>query len=156
MAARLTDKQKKEIIADYVEVGSYNAVAKKHGISDKTVKAVVGSDSEFTKKSEEKKEQNTADILAHMGSKKDVVNRIIDRYLDALLDEKKIASATPAQLTTALGTLIDKFTMARAAEAGKNRKDDPLTAALKEEAERMDRGNIDETKTDSGVSIHEV
>ena len=25
MAARLTDKQKKKIIADYVELGSYNA-----------------------------------------------------------------------------------------------------------------------------------
>lgn len=29
MAARLTDKQKKKIVADYLELGSYNAVAKK-------------------------------------------------------------------------------------------------------------------------------
>lgn len=28
MAARLTDKQKKKIIADYVQLGSYNAVSK--------------------------------------------------------------------------------------------------------------------------------
>jgi len=28
VAARLTDKQKKEIIADYVELGSFNAAAK--------------------------------------------------------------------------------------------------------------------------------
>ena len=38
MAARLTDKQKKEIIADYVESGSYRATAKKFGVSDNTVK----------------------------------------------------------------------------------------------------------------------
>ena len=38
MAARLTDKQKKKIIADYVELGSYNAVAKIHGVSRQTVK----------------------------------------------------------------------------------------------------------------------
>ena len=37
MAARLTDKQKKKIIADYVQLGSYNAVAKKHKIADSTV-----------------------------------------------------------------------------------------------------------------------
>lgn len=45
-----------------------------------------------------------------METKKSTVNQIIDRYLIALLDEDKIAKATPAQLTTALGTLIDKFT----------------------------------------------
>ena len=61
MAARLTDKQKKKIIADYVELGSYSAVARKHKISDKTVKSVVLSDPEFTRKSEDKKEENCVD-----------------------------------------------------------------------------------------------
>ena len=32
MAARLTDKQKKKIIADYLETESYNATAKKNGV----------------------------------------------------------------------------------------------------------------------------
>lgn len=110
MAARLTDKRKKQIIADYVELGSYNAVAKKHHIADSTVKRVVLADGETQRKIELKKDENTADILAHMETKKSTVNQIIDRYLIALLDEDKIAKATPAQLTTALGTLIDKFT----------------------------------------------
>lgn len=110
MAARLTDKQKKKIIADYVELGSYNAVAKKYRIADSTVKRVVLADSETQRKVELKKDENTADILAHMETKKSTVNQIIDRYLIALLDEDKIAKSTPAQLTTALGTLIDKFT----------------------------------------------
>ena len=110
MAARLTDKRKKQIIADYVELGSYNAVAKKHHIADSTVQRVVLADGETQRKIELKKDENTADILAHMETKKSTVNQIIDRYLIALLDEDKIAKATPAQLTTALGTLIDKFT----------------------------------------------
>lgn len=29
---RLTDKQRKQIIADYVELGSYNATAKRNGV----------------------------------------------------------------------------------------------------------------------------
>lgn len=110
MAKHLTDKQKKKIIADYVEIGSYNAVAKKHNISDTTVKRIVVCNSEIQKKMEEKKEQNTKDILSHMDSKKDTVCLIMDRYLEALLDEDKIKKSTTAQLTTSLGTLIDKWT----------------------------------------------
>lgn len=137
MAAHLTDKQKKRIIADYLEMGSYNAVAKKHGVADKTVKRLVEKDPQMSAKVEEKKRQNSADILAHMDTKKDKVNEIIDVYLERLLDEEMLARATPSQLTTALGTLIDKFTMAKAADAGQAREDDALTKALKEEAERM-------------------
>lgn len=137
MAARLTDERKKEIIADYTEMESFNAVAKNRGVSPNTVKKIVLENADIAEKCNQKKEQNTADILDHMDGKKDKVNQIIDVYLDALLDEKKIASATPAQLTTALGTLIDKFTMARAVEAGKHTEEDPLTKALKEEARRM-------------------
>jgi chromatin segregation and condensation protein Rec8/ScpA/Scc1 (kleisin family) len=110
MAKHLTDRQKKKIIADYAELGNYSQVAKKHKVSFDTVKRVVLRDPETLKKTEQKKEQNTADILAHMETKKNAVNQIIDRYLLALLDEEKIEKATPAQLTTALGTLIDKFT----------------------------------------------
>jgi uncharacterized membrane protein YheB (UPF0754 family) len=143
MAARLTDRQKKIIIADYIEIGSYNAVAKKHGISDKTVKSVVEANPEFAKKSEEKKEENSADILAHMETKKEKVNQIIDAYLEKLLDPEMISRATPAQLTTALGTLIDKFTMIKATSKDQKTEDDPLTKALKEEAERMQNANIE-------------
>lgn len=31
MAARLTDKQKKKIVADYLELGSYRAAGRKKG-----------------------------------------------------------------------------------------------------------------------------
>ena len=64
MAARLTDKQKKRIIADYVELGSYNAVAKKHGVSFDTVKRTVLRDKETVRKTERKKYKNTLDMLA--------------------------------------------------------------------------------------------
>lgn len=40
MAARLTDEQIKKIIADYLELESYNAVAKRNDVSPNTVKKV--------------------------------------------------------------------------------------------------------------------
>ena len=111
MAARLTDKQKKKIIADYIQLGSYNAVAKKHRIADTTVKRIVLSDTETQKKIEQKKEENTADILEYMESKKQIVCEIIGKGLEVLSDPEKLATANPSQITTALGTLIDKWTM---------------------------------------------
>ena len=109
MAARLTDKQKKKIIADYVEIGSYNAVAKKNGVSNNTVKRLVEADKEMSQKVNDKKEENTADIINYLETKKTVVCEIIGKGLDVLNDTDKLASANPAQITTALGTLIDKF-----------------------------------------------
>ena len=143
MAARLTDRQKKMIIAEYLEIGSYNAVAKKYNVTRQTVKNIVTSNTENRQKLQDKKEQNTADILAHMETKKDKVNLIIDTYLEKLLDPEMIDKATPAQLTTALGTLIDKFTMPKMVSKEQKTEDDPLTKALKEEAERMQNANIE-------------
>ena len=99
MAKRLTDRQRKKIIADYIELGSFNAVAKLHGVSRQTVKTICDSDQQTGQKLQCKKEQNTADLLEHMEQKRDKVCSIMDKYLDALLDEEKIAKATPAQLT---------------------------------------------------------
>lgn len=55
MAARLTDAQKKKIVADYVETGSYAAAGRMNGVSDKTVKAVVNNDPETPRISEQKR-----------------------------------------------------------------------------------------------------
>lgn len=110
MAARLTDKQKKRIIADYVELGSYNAVGKINGVSPNTVKKIVNGNANIASMCERKKEENRSDILAHMEKKRDKVCKIIDLYLDELIDVKSFEKLTPSQLTTAMGTLIDKFT----------------------------------------------
>lgn len=119
MAARLTDKQKQKIVADYLETGSYRATAKMNGVADMTVKRVVESCGDFKQKVEIKKEQNEADILAYMDSKRDIVCEILGKGLEALNSPDKLAEATPAQITTAMGTLIDKWTES-AERSGKN------------------------------------
>jgi len=110
VAARLTDKQKKKILADYAQIGNYSAVAKANGVSDKTVRNIVLKNPEISEKFEEKKEQNTADVIAYMESKRDIVCEILGKGLEVLNNEKKLKEATPAQITTAIGTLIDKWT----------------------------------------------
>ena len=72
VAKRLTDRQKKKIVADYLELQSYNATAKENGVSKDTVKRVVLNCEEFAQKAQQKKEQNTADMLEFMDSRKEV------------------------------------------------------------------------------------
>lgn len=110
MAARLTDKQKKRIIADYVELGSYNAVAKKHGVSFDTVKRTVLRDKETVRKTERKKYKNTLDMLAYMESRKKKTQDTLDILLDAMSDPEKLAKASLVQLGTVYGILVDKAT----------------------------------------------
>ena len=109
MASRLTDEQKKKIIADYVESGSYNATAKRFGIADTTVKRVVMSDAETQRKAEQKKKQNTLDMLAYMESKKEQAKVVLDSYITALADPDKIGGAKLSEVATAMGIVIDKF-----------------------------------------------
>lgn len=126
MAARLTDKQKKKIVADYLELGSYNAAARKNGVSNHTVKRIVLETPEISKKVQQKKEQNTADVLSHMESQKDEVIKVLDEYLAAMRDPAKIKRAGVVQLATALGIVIDKYTMTAKNEQALQKLDEIL------------------------------
>lgn len=137
MANRLTDRQRKKIVADYLELGSYNAVAKIHGVSRQTIKNIVTSDTEIGHKLQQKKAENTADILAYMESKRGLVCEILEKGLNVLNDEEKLREATPAQITTALGTLIDKWT-AVSGSAADEIKEDGLSKSLREMAEELE------------------
>lgn len=110
MAKHLTDRQKKKIIADYAECGVYAQVARKHKVSLDTVKRTVLNDPETAEKTRQKKEQNTADILAFMDGKKQDVCDIIALYLQHLQDQEKLRRASVQSIATSLGIIIDKFT----------------------------------------------
>lgn len=136
MAPRLTDRKKKEIIADYLEVESYSAVAKKHGVTHQTVRRIVQESPGFNEKVQEKKQQNTADILEHMESKKQEVCSIIDIALK-VLPEKIEKARTASEVTTALGTLIDKFS-ANGRGIGDRQEKDALSKSLEEMAKELE------------------
>ena len=106
--ARLTSRQKKQIVADYLRLESYNAVAKLHGISDSTVKNVVMQSRDIAERLARKKAQDDADILAYMEAHRDRAIKIIEAGLAVLPD--KIANAKSAtEAATALGIIIDKW-----------------------------------------------
>ena len=137
MAARLTDRQKKKIIADYVQLNNYCAVAKINNVSATTVKNIVLASADFVEKCEQKKEENTADVLAYMDEHKDLVCSFIGLGLKALNDPDKIDGASLTQITTAIGTLIDKWAMI-SGEPSCNGKEDELSKSLREMAEELE------------------
>lgn len=137
MAARLTDRQKKKIIADYVQLNNYCAVAKINNVSATTVKNIVLASADFVEKCEQKKEENTADVLAYMDEHKDLVCSFIGLGLEMLNDPKKLAAANLSQITTAMGTLIDKWAMIGGSPAD-TVKEDALSKSLKEMAEELE------------------
>ncbi len=111
MAARLTDRQKKKILADYLESGSYRATARKNNVNASTVKRIVEASGDFEQKAAQKKEEVAADVLAYMDAHKDLVCSFIGKGLEMLNDPDKLAAANLSQITTAMGTVIDKWEM---------------------------------------------
>ena len=113
MARHLTDREKKKIIADYAELGSCNAVAKKHKRSWTTIKQVVESDPDTMKKCEQKKEENMRDVLAWMDARKDTACCVLDKLLTAMSNDEIIGKSTISQIATAFGVVIDKFMLSQ-------------------------------------------
>lgn len=109
MAARLTDKQKKKIIADYIQLGSYNAVAKLNGVSPNTVKALVKGNADIAQKCKQKKEENTTAVLAYMEQQRCNVCELLDLYLKELKNPEKIDAAGLREIATTMAILIDKY-----------------------------------------------
>ena len=63
MARYRTDAEKKKIIADYLESGNYSAAARANGVSVNTVRQYVRDNPETAKLLNEKKQENTKNIL---------------------------------------------------------------------------------------------
>lgn len=107
---KLTDKQKKKIIADYIESQNYTQTGIKNHVDTETVRRVVKADKDFARKSEEKKEKDTKDILEYMDTIKEKQKRIIDLSLQAL--EGKLENpdmfTNVKDIATVYGVIFDK------------------------------------------------
>lgn len=108
---KLTDKQKKKIIADYMENNNYSETARLNGgISPNTVKTIVNKDENTAKICKQKKEENTKDILQYMDNIAEKQKKIIDLSLDVL--EEKLSNpdlfTNIRDVAIVYGTIFDK------------------------------------------------
>ena len=110
---KLTDKQKKKIIADYMENGNYRETARINSVAVDTVRRIIlknKNNQDFVKKSTEKKEENTKDILQYMDKIAEKQKKIIDLSLDVL--EEKLSNpdlfTNIRDVAIVYGTIFDK------------------------------------------------
>lgn len=110
--AKLTDMQKKKIIADYIETQNFSETGRMNNISEATVRNIIknSNNEEIAKKCEQKKQENTKDILDYMDSIYDKQKNIIDMSLEAL--EKKLKDpdmfTNVKDIATVYGVIFDK------------------------------------------------
>ena len=140
--AKLTDKQRKKIIAESVN----GSLAAKYGVSTTTIQRVLKSDTTLTQKVAQKKAENTASILAFMDSKKNDVCGLIDKLLAAMGDEDKLAAATVNQLATAMGIVIDKYTANEAIKSS-DAKETNFFEAIRAAGKEVDLSAIPELQS---------
>ena len=107
-----TDKQKKKIIADYITTRNYSETARINKVDERTVRRIIKGqdDIEMKKLAEQKKEDDTKDILEYMNSIKEKQKRIIDLSLQALEDklESPDMFTNVKDIATVYGVIFDK------------------------------------------------
>ena len=109
---KLTDKQKKKIIADYIENQNFSETARINGVDKSTVKRLVdsGYDKDIQQKTTQKKEENTKDILEYMDNIAEKQKKIIDLSLEVL--EEKLTNpdlfTNIRDVAIVYGTIFDK------------------------------------------------
>ena len=118
---KLTDRQKKKIIADYVDNGNYSETARINGVNKSTVQRLISKNQEVQQKAQEKKEENTQDMLQYLESKKEDKKRVIELCFKAL--EDKLASpdmfTSVRDIAMVYGVIVDKDLKIKEIEATK-------------------------------------
>lgn len=127
---KLTDKEKKKIIADYANNQNYCETARINNISEATVRRIIKNEdnAEITNIVEQKKEENTKDILEYMDSIVDKQKKIIDLSLDAL--EKKLKNpdvfTNVKDIATVYGVIFDKALKSKEIKLKENGGEDKI------------------------------
>ena len=110
--AKLTDKQKKKIIADYVETQNFSETARINGVDKSTVKRLIdsGYDKDLQQKATQKKQENTQSTIEKMQTQHESKKRILDKILKAIEEKAdNIDKFTNIKdLATAYGIILDK------------------------------------------------
>lgn len=117
--AKLTERQKKNIIAAYAAGGvSQKALADKYGVSEATIHRVIGNDPEFEGKcktiKKEEEEETFKSLKDYFSSNQRFAKNLIGRLLD--IPDELIAASTLRERVGAASYIKEMFTADGAAD----------------------------------------
>lgn len=105
----LSDKQRKQIVADYISHQNYSLVARMNGVTVDTVRRLVAK-GDHVQELQQKRFENTESVLEHMKKQASMKNRILDKLLRGIEikadDIDELSSIK--ELATAYGIIVDK------------------------------------------------
>lgn len=142
--AKLTDRQRKRIIAEYVQGGiSQRKLAEKYQVTQKTISTIL-KDEEVRQKVLLKKEENTQDMLSFLDERKHSAMTLIDEILVSAV--QKIKKAPLRDQMGAIKILSEVF----GKTGGGGSRSEPVTEIIiqPEDASKSE-GAEDEDATDN-------
>lgn len=105
---KLTDEERKKIVALYVECQNMNEVARQFNVSWQTIKNIVSAEESTLKRLEEKKQENTLDMIEWLDQNKWMMQSVMYRCLTCLDDPERYNKVRPSELATVFGIMYDK------------------------------------------------
>lgn len=106
---KLSDKDRKKIIAYRVNGLTYKAIADKYHVSITTIRRTIDADPTTEKRLKQKKEKDTLDMLAFMDAQKADVQEFIKLGLETMKDPEKLRRTGIQSIATAIGIVLDKY-----------------------------------------------
>lgn len=127
--AKLTDLEKKKIIADYVDNQNYSETAKMNNVSVDTVRRLVLNDDEIVNNLKQKKEENTQSTIEYMQTQHETKKRILDKILTAIETKAEDIDmfTNIKDLATAYGIILDKELKVLELQRSKSETESELT-----------------------------
>lgn len=136
--AKLTDRQRKQIIAEYVAGDgkvSQRDLAEKYHVSQKTISTILG-DEKTTQKVSDKKKENELSMLAFLDSRSKKAQELIDKILDTLPDD--FENAGMKQKAGLLKILSEVFGKPKAEGVGEQSEGAPVFEFVFEDVSMKD------------------
>ena len=140
LAKRLTDAEKKKIIADYVINQNYRETARLNNVSDNEVRNIVKANKDISQKLASKKEETTQNMLDWFTSQYGTKQRILNKLLKAIEEKSEDTDInTIKELATAYGIILDKELKMMEMQRGNGSREDimkveELLEKIKDEA----------------------
>lgn len=116
----LTDAQERRIVADYEATGNYEEAGRRNGVTGTAARRVVLRREDLRTEAKEAAEAVAQTMEEYLRDQTGRVQRIIDTYLEALTELDRFEKLTPVQLSTVIGTLIDKWGMLKRDSGGQS------------------------------------
>ena len=109
---KLTDKQKKKIIADYIQNQNYSETGRMNNVDETTVRRLIKSanQEEIKEKAEQKREEDTKDILEYMNDITKGQKKVISLSLEVITEmlENRDKRLRGRDIAMIYGVIFDK------------------------------------------------